>query len=161
MIADTEAALGEFGEIFQRVGRDAVDVRVGAHGDRGAERVLLNGSELARPAGLGAVVEAGKPFGVVASDGIAERLALDADDARGLREDHPFHRIGDGEHAPRRPGNGLAAREPPQVARLVQIGADCSPRCHRALRIIDRLALHESQRGAAVNPESQFMCSTV
>lgn len=82
MIADTEAARREVGEIFQRVGRDAVDVRVGANGDRGAERVLLNGSELARPAGLGAVVEAGKPFGVVASDGIAERLALDADDAR-------------------------------------------------------------------------------
>ena len=30
MIADAEAARRELGEIFQRVGRDAVDVRVGA-----------------------------------------------------------------------------------------------------------------------------------
>src|SRR5512134_837693 len=78
-----------------------------------------------------------------------------------LRQDHAFHRIGDGEHAPRRPWNGLAAREPPQVARLMQIGADCGPRRHRALRIVDRLALYESQPGPAVNPTSQFMGSTV
>ena len=43
----------------------------------------------------------------------------------------------------------------------MKVGADCSADSHGALRIIDRLALHEPQFENQVNPPSHFMCGTV
>jgi len=130
MVGDAEPRLHDLGQVFQCVGRDAVDLGIGAFDDDLAELGLLRSCKLAAATRLGPIVEAGKPLSVVALDRITERLALDADYPRRIREAHAVHGIGDPQHAPRRPRYPLASRPPPQLAGCVQIVPDRCSRCH-------------------------------
>jgi transposase-like protein len=75
-------------------GPDAVDLGIATFEDDLRQLCFLSGFEFAQAAGLGAVVEPGKPFRAVALDRIAQRLALDAGNPGSFSEGHPFHGVG-------------------------------------------------------------------
>ena len=71
MILNLPAALNNLDKVIERVGRDAILIRIGTFDQKLAQLLLLRRIELARAARFAAVEQALQPFRVVALDGVA------------------------------------------------------------------------------------------
>lgn len=87
------------GEFLLRVGRHALRVHIGTGKDDLAELALLSAVETARLVRLWKIVEARDTFGVVALDGVAQRLPQHAGQPCRLGARQALQCIGDRQHA--------------------------------------------------------------
>ena len=152
MILNLPAALNNLDKVIERVGRDAILIGIGTFDQKFGQLLLLRRIELARAARFAAVEEALQPFCVVALDGVAQRLPLHARCPRRRVDRHPAQNMRDPQHAAARPIVFLRPREPQERFHAVEIASHFRLAPHDALRINDRLALHESRKNADGNP---------
>ena len=146
MILDLPAAFGDRNQIFERVGRNAVLVRIGAFDQKLAQLLLLRRVKLARTARLGAIEQAVQPLSIVALDGVAQRLPLHASGPRRRADGHPAERMGNAKHTAARPIVLLRPRKPQQRFLAAKILSHFCPAPHHAPQINHRLALYESRK---------------
>jgi hypothetical protein len=104
-------------KVLACVGRHAflLDIWTGNH-DR-TKLLLLAGVETARPARLRPIVEAVEPFGIVALDGVAQRLSRHTGKPRRLAAGQAVQHIGDRQHAQPRAPVRLRPCKAPQLVR--------------------------------------------